>query len=64
MTQWFQVALVVTAFATSGCQLGRFSLALNQEHQVPYPTLHLLPEQWEPTLAEPTLAEPKLAEQE
>jgi len=52
MTRWFLVVLVVTAFATSGCQLGRFSLAVNQEHKVPYPTLHLLPQQWEPTLAE------------
>jgi len=52
MTRWFVVLLAVTALTTSGCQLGRFSLAVNREHQVPYPTLHLLPEQWEPTLAD------------
>ena len=46
------MAFVVTALSMSGCQLGRLSLAVNKDHPVPYPTLNVLPNQWEPELSE------------
>lgn len=52
MTRWILVAFVVTAISMSGCQLGRFSLAVNKDNPVPYPTLSVLPDQWEPELEE------------
>jgi hypothetical protein len=52
MTRWLLLAFVVTALSLSGCQLGRFSLAVNKDYRVPYPTLDVLPNQWEPELDE------------
>ena len=52
MTRWILVVFVVTALSVSGCQLGRLSMAVNKDHAVPYPTLNVLPDQWEPELAE------------
>ena len=53
MTRWTLTAFMVTALSMSGCQLGRFSLAVNKDHPVPYPTLNVLPDQWEPEIGEP-----------
>ena len=50
MVRWFLVVFATAAVSMSGCQLGRVSLAINKEHIVPYPTLDVLPTQWEPEM--------------
>lgn len=52
MARWFLVVFATAAVSMSGCQLGRVSLAMNKEHVVPYPTLDVLPAQWEPEITE------------
>lgn len=44
------VVFAVAAVSVSGCQLGRVSLAMNKDKLLPYPTLDVLPSQWEPEL--------------
>lgn len=42
--------LVVILAATTGCQMGNFSLKLNRDHVIPLPEVNVLPEQSEPEI--------------
>lgn len=42
--------LAVVLAATTGCQMGNFSLKLNRDHVIPLPEVNVLPEQSEPEI--------------
>jgi hypothetical protein len=42
--------LVLILAATTGCQMGNFSLKLNRDHVIPLPEVNVLPEQSEPEI--------------
>lgn len=44
------VGLFLSISLLSGCQFRRFSMAMNQEHAVPYPEMTVLPLQSEPPI--------------
>ncbi len=57
MARWFLAVFAAVAVSTSGCQLGRVSLAMNKDSAVPYPTLDVLPNQWEPEITDEVMTD-------